>query len=426
MRLFLIGSLYMPRFFLPLVLSVLLGGCTSVDTRSPKEKMARQVVFTVNELSDGIKSSYAKGTLANIGDESGSIKIQIIIQDILNLHNLKKIAQWPIKSLGLHAIVAEIGQKRKVGELISELETDFRVETVQAVKSYKLHSYNDPYFQLQNTVNSDGIEHIHSLATGKGVVVGVIDTGIDRRHSELYGRVVYSRNFVDHDQGRFDQDEHGTTVAGIIGSTANNDLGIVGVAPDVQLMAFKACWHDTLTKQASCDSVSLMRALVDVLNEAPDVLNLSLSGPYDPLIEMLLRTVSNQGVVLVGAKDDKKEESFPASLAEVIAVGTSLGNTGGNTQLVLAPGTDILTTTPGSTYAFRSGSSLASAYVSGIAALIRERRPSMSGEEIEMRLRNTATFKIDSVPVVDICAALRRGNEICPNASLARVNGVQD
>ena len=111
---------------------------------------------------------------------------------------------------------------------------------------------------------------------------------------------------------------------------------------------------------------------------------------------------------------------------EVIAVGTPLGSAGGNTQLVLAPGTDILTTTPGSTYAFRSGSSLASAYVSGIVALMKERRPSMSGKEIEMHLRNTATFKIDSVPVVDICAALRRENEICPNASLAKVNGTQE
>ena len=232
MRPSLTGSLTVPRFFLLLLLGAFLGGCTSVDTRSPKEKMARQVVFTVNESSDEIKSSYAKGTLDNIGDESGGIKIQIIIQDILNLHNLKKIAQWPIKSLGLHAIVAEIGQKRRIDELISELETDFRVETVQAVKSYKLHTYNDPYFQLQNTVNSDDIEHIHSLATGKNVVVGVIDTGIDRGHSELHGRVVYSRNFVDHDQDRFDQDEHGTTVAGVIGSAANNCLLYTSDAAD--------------------------------------------------------------------------------------------------------------------------------------------------------------------------------------------------
>ncbi len=416
----------MRHFFLLLVLGVLLGGCASADIRSLKEKMARQVVFTINESSDEMKSSYAKGTLESIGDESGGIKIQIIIQEILNLHNLKKIAQWPIKSLGLHAIVAEIGQKRKIDELISELETDDRVETVQAVKSYKLHTYNDPYFHLQNTVNSDDIEHIHSLATGKDVVVGVIDTGIDRGHSELHGRVIYSRNFVDHDQHRFDQDEHGTTVAGVIGSAANNDLGIVGVAPDVQLMAFKACWHDKLTQQASCDSISLMRALATVLNQEPDILNLSLSGPYDPLIEMLLRMANDQGVVLVGAKDDKKGESFPASMPEVIAVGTPLGTTGRASRVVLAPGTDILTTTPGSTYAFRSGSSLASAYVSGIAALMKERQPALSGRQIEMQLRNTATVKIDSVPVVDMCAALRQENEICPNTSLAQVDGVQE
>ena len=103
-----------------------------------------------------------------------------------------------------------------------------------------------------------------------------------------------------------------------------------------------------------------------------------------------------------------------------------LGSTVGKTRLVLAPGTDILTTTPGSTYAFRSGSSLASAYVSGIAALMKERQPAMSGKEIEMHLRNTATVKIDSVPVVDMCAALRRKNEICPNTSLAQVNGAQE
>ena len=83
MRPSLTGSLTVPRFFLLLLLGAFLGGCTSVDTRSPKEKMARQVVFTVNESSDEIKSSYAKGTLDNIGDESGGIKLQIIIQDFM-------------------------------------------------------------------------------------------------------------------------------------------------------------------------------------------------------------------------------------------------------------------------------------------------------------------------------------------------------
>jgi subtilisin family serine protease len=415
--------------------SLLMAGCTSVDTRPPKEQMARQVVFTISAEPGQEATDFSKVGLDQMTDPKG-VKIQLAIQDILRLHNLRKIAEWPIKSLGLQAVVAEIGKKTKLTDLISALSRDKRVETVESVKTYKLHTYNDPYFDLQNTVNNDDIEHIHKLATGKGVVVGVVDTGVDRDHPELRDRIIYSHNFVSHDQIRFDQDEHGTTVAGIIGSTANNDLGIVGVAPDVKLMAFKACWHDTLTQAASCDSVSLMKALMAVLKQQPDILNLSLSGPSDPLIESLLKAASDQGIVLVSARDEKRRNSFPASMTEVIGVGTPLGisqsasipvsasGLNGMTDDpygVLAPGTDILTTTPGATYAFRTGSSLASAYVSGIAALMKERQPALSGRQIELHLRNTSRVIINTIPVVDMCAALRRNDELCPGNSMTQV-----
>lgn len=415
--------------------SLLIVGCTSVDTRPPKEQMARQVVFTISAEPGQDATDFSKAGLDQMTDPKG-VKIQLAVQDIIRLHNLRKIAEWPIKSLGLQAVVAEIGRKTKLTDLISALSHDERVETVEDVKTYKLHAYNDPYFDLQNTVNNDDIEHIHKLATGKGVVVGIVDTGIDRAHPELRDRIVYSQNFVSHDQTRFDEDEHGTTVAGIIGSVANNDLGIVGVAPDVKLMAFKACWHDKLTQAASCDSVSLMKALMAVLKQQPDILNLSLSGPSDPLIASLLKAASDKGIVLVSARNEKRRNSFPASMTEVIGVGTPLGisqaasipfsaaglsGTTDDLYGVLAPGTDVLTTTPGATYAFRTGSSLASAYVSGIAALIKERQPALSGRQIELHLRNTSRVKIDTMPVVDMCAALRRHDEMCPSNSMAQV-----
>jgi len=415
--------------------SLFMVGCTSVDTRPPKELMALQVVFTISAEPGQEATDFSKADLDQMTDPK-DVKVQLAVQDILRLHNLRKIAEWPIKRLGLQAVVAEIGKKTKLTDLISVLSRDERVETVESVKTYKLHTYNDPYFDLQNTVNNDDIEHIHTLATGKGVVVGVVDTGVDRDHPELRDRVIYSHNFVSHDQIRFDQDEHGTTVAGIIASTANNDLGIVGVAPDVKLMAFKACWHDTLTQAATCDSVSLMKALMAVLKQQPDILNLSLSGPSDPLIESLLKAASDQGIVLVSARDEKRRNSFPASMTEVIGVGTPLGisqaasvpvsasglsGTTDGPYGVLAPGTDILTTTPGATYAFRTGSSLASAYVSGIAALMKERQPALTGRQIELHLRNTSRVIIDTMPVIDMCAALRRNDELCPGNSMAQI-----
>ncbi len=399
------------------VLGVLASGCTSIDNRPIEERLAHQVVFTVS-VDDGTQANAYSDSFKDVTKSRRTTSL--VIQDILNLHGLKKIAQWPIKALGLHAVVAEFSRKRKRRALLSELETDVRVESVQSVKSYRLLAYNDPYFELQSAVNSDHIEQIHELATGKNVVVGVIDTGMDRSHPELDGSIIYSRNYVGHDQLRFDRDEHGTSVAGVIASAVNNEVGIVGVAPDVKLMAFKACWHDPRTRRASCDSFSLMKALVDVLKQQPDILNLSLSGPDDPLIRRLLRTASDQGIVLIGARDTTRETSFPSSMPEVIAVGTPLdSDTSPSGYGVLAPGTDILTTTPGATYAFRSGSSLASAYVSGVAALIMERQPTLSGKQIETHLRDTARDRVGAVPVVDICAAVRRGREVCPDTAIA-------
>ncbi|MDA0273049.1 MAG: S8 family serine peptidase, partial [Proteobacteria bacterium] len=195
---------------------------------------------------------------------------------------------------------------------------------MQSVKLYTLMSYNDPYFALQNTVNGDRIDSIHEISTGKNVVVGLVDTGVDRWHPELIDKIVYTRNLVEDDQASFDGDEHGTAVAGVIASAANNDLGIVGVAPDVQLMVFKACRQEKKSRRTSCDSLSIIKALGDVLVQQPDILNLSLSGPRDGLIERLLREAYRSGIVLLGAVDESSglAESFPANMEEVIAVGT--------------------------------------------------------------------------------------------------------
>jgi subtilisin family serine protease len=404
-----------------LLVTVLLSGCVSMDSRPLEERFAHQVVFTVaNELAANptLLTSYSHASFTDIEPTLIKERSQSMIDGVIRFHRLRKVSQWTIKSLGLEAVVAEFGGKKPMDEVIEDLAADERVDSVESVKAYRLLSYNDPYFQLQSYVKSDDIENVHRLATGKDVVIGVVDTGIDRTHPELKDRIIYSRNFVAHDQNRFDQDEHGTTVAGVIGSAANNELGIVGVAPDVKLMAFKSCWQDMLTLRAECDSVSLMKALVDVINQQPDIVNLSLAGPDDFLIRRLLKAASDRGIVLIAAVDPGSKSSFPASMDEVIAVGapiTSAEET--DTSGIIAPGTDVLTTTPGATYAFRSGSSMSTAYISGVAALMKERQPTLSGEQIRVHLRSTSSSVIGVVPVVDMCAAVSQNGEACkPNS----------
>ncbi len=410
----------------PKIVSILavamISSCASVDNRPVEEQFSRRVVFTIsNDLAadSSMITSYSQGTPQVLEAARVKEKSQLIIDGVLRFHRLKKVSQWTVKSLHLEAVVAEFSGKKTLDEVIADLDADNRVDSVVPVKVYRLLTYNDPYFQLQSSVKSDDIEYVHQLATGKDVVVGIVDTGIDRDHPELRDRIIYSRNFVRHDQRRFDGDEHGTSVAGVIASAANNDLGIVGVAPDVKLMAFKACWQDVVTHRASCDSVSLMRALIDVIDQQPDIVNLSLSGPDDPLIRKLLINANDLGIVLIAAVDPKSDSSFPASMKEVIAVGSLLSLDASDDNLgILAPGTDVLTTTPGATYAFKSGNSMSTAYISGIAALMKERQPTLSGEQIRIHLRSTSSSNSGSVPMVDMCAAVSRNDEPCGSDSV--------
>ncbi|MBD3648846.1 MAG: S8 family serine peptidase [Pseudomonadales bacterium] len=402
------------RTRIPVIIAslLLLGGCANLQwSPSDEERFARQLVFTISNDRDEPQSEPFAG--AESEEDSASL-----ISKILRFHGLKKIAQWSVKTLGLEAIVAEVRGQKSVDEVVSALRSDGRVQSVQPVVTYKVLTYNDPYFDLQNSVNHEDIERVHGLATGKGVVVGVVDTGVDREHPELAGRLVYSRNFVDHD-GRFDSDEHGTAVAGVISAEANNKVGIVGVAPDTRLMVFKACWQDV--RGASCDSISLMKALMDVLERRPDILNLSLSGPEDPLIRQLLAAAHRNGMILIGAVDPQQGMSFPASMDEVIAVSSSLiPDDYVPERGVIAPGTDVLTTTPGATYAFKSGSSIATAYVSGVIALMKERSPSLSSAEAVLNLESSASSRIHKLPVVNLCEAViqRSRGEVCPSGAL--------
>jgi subtilisin family serine protease len=103
----------------------------------------------------------------------------------------------------------------------------------------------------------------------------------------------------------------------------------------------------------------------------PQVLNLSLVGPRDPLLERLLLKAHDESVVLVAARpaDRTAANAFPAMMDQVIDVGSSASETPKAGLSLYAPGEQIIVALPGDAYDFRSGSSLAAAHVSGIVAL---------------------------------------------------------
>ena len=137
-----------------------------------------------------------------------------------------------------------------------------------------------------------------------------------------------------------------------------------------EIVALRACWTvDEGTGRARCSSLSLAQALGAALELGADVINLSLSGPRDPLLERLIDAALAQGAIVVAAwpDDESAGGDFPASHPGVIAVGASGPTMLGPPELLRAPGREVLSTVPDADYAFFTGNSMSAAFVAGVA-----------------------------------------------------------
>jgi subtilisin family serine protease len=317
-------------------------------------------------------------------------------------------------SLNEECIVFEIPRSHTVDEILRRLRADPRVGTAQPIASFDTLSgdagYNDPYAHLQRSIQALDLEKAHRWATGKGVRIAVIDTGVDVSHPDLRGRIARVGNFVERGEQEFTNDIHGTAVAGVIAAETNNQVGIVGVAPQAEIYALKACWPKAPgTREAVCDSYTLARAIDFAIQQGVQILNFSLGGPHDPLLARLIGAALQRGIIVVAADPGDNQRSFPASLPGVIAVvgvdqvAVAPRPRAGPPDLG-APSADILSTVPHGSYDFFSGSSLAAAQVSGVAALLLEREPHLAPAQLADVLRQTSRHHSPSQ--VDACAAL--------------------
>jgi hypothetical protein len=339
--------------------------------------------------------------------------VERILTQLAREHRLERVDGWPIASLSVYCEVFAVTDDRSLDAVIAELKADSRVELVQRMNVFQTQAagYDDPYADLQASSVQMDVEHAHRLATGRGISIAIIDSAIDASHPDLHGRVRVARNFVDAGPAPRGGEIHGTAIAGIIASAANNRVGIVGVAPDVTIASLRACWavtHDSVAAQ--CSSFSLARALEVAMDLKPNVVNLSLAGPDDPLLDRLLDEMIARGIIVVTAQPEHGQNGyeFPSSHARVLAAHSAADVLDSASPYVLgAPSTDVLTTTPGAQYAFLSGNSLAAANTSGVVALLMERDPHLDVARIAEVLTDTTT-KEDGKASINACRALER------------------
>ncbi len=406
----------MRRFFLLAPLALAIGGCAGTPSFQPQRadpaNAERQILLTVPQDAAAIALTGPPGKryLRRRGYRA-SPTVDRTLDQIAMEHELQRVEGWPIRSLGVYCEVLEVADSESVEAIIQQLSSDPRVDLVQRMNIFETLAsrYDDPYGEMQSAVLDLGVEQAHSLATGRGVTVAVIDSAVDTAHPDLAGRVTLSRDLVDTPRAPARGEVHGTAVAGVIGSLVNNSEGIIGVAPDVDIAALRACWPAANDPGgAHCSSFTLAQALEAAIEVEPQIINLSLAGPFDPLLSRLLDKAIERGAVIVTAHPEAGEQAteFPASHPLVIVAHSPTVSANSSSRYTLpAPANEILTTTPNSGYGFLSGSSLAAAHVSGVIALLMERDPSIDTESVVSLLTSTSVFS-GTRTTINACRAL--------------------
>jgi subtilisin family serine protease len=316
-----------------------------------------------------------------------SASASTVIRDLARAHSLTLVSEWPIERLQMHCVLFRIPPGTTREAVLQRLATDKRVLIAQPLNEFEsASSFDDPYAKLQANVNALDVADAHRVSLGAGVRVAVIDTGVDTSHPDLAGRTVATRNYIDEDEAAFRADRHGTQVAGLIAAAANNGIGIVGVAPGVKLLAYKACWQPNASASGRCNSFTIAQALADALAAKAQIINLSLVGPVDPLLTALVEKATRSGVIVVGAASADPRFGFPAKLPNVLPVAESEDAQRPGENLLRAPARDIVTLVPDGHYDFASGSSLATAQVTGVVALLLARNQKLGVERLRAML----------------------------------------
>lgn len=246
------------------------------------------------------------------------------------------------------------------------------------------------------------IPELWKHSKGRGIRVAVLDTGIDFEHPELRDAIIDARDFTNSLSGPKDVQGHGTHVAGIIAARQNN-AGITGVAPESNLLIGKV-----LGDNGSGSANALVQGIYWAIKNNAHIISMSLGGSmYSAEIHQAMKDAVHAGIFIIcAAGNDTHMDTvnFPAFLREAVSVG-ALNRNGKVTQFsskgyqvdIMAPGEDILSTFPPSSYASLSGTSMATPFITGVVALMLAKHRDIGGQtpirnqmELIQHLRKTA------------------------------------
>jgi len=399
------------RGLLLLLLAVFSGGAFAMPKDTPQDQ-ARELLVMLR--APAVHDTPEAGYVGDYRNAPGRAARARIARKLADANGLTVRNDWAMPALGVDCYVLQARDESAVAPAVEALARDPRVESVQAMQQFEVLS-DDPLSPAQPAQKLWNLDEVHRHATGRGVTVAVIDSGVAAMHADLRGQVAASRDFVEDDTARVVPEMHGTEVAGLIAARADNALGIAGVAPQARLLALRACSQSDGNPRARCSSFTLAKALQFAIDQRAQVINLSLGGPRDVLLGRLLAVAVTRGASVVAAVDPHATDGgFPASQPGVIAVA---GDPSRALPLraFLAPADALPTTTVDGGWGLVNGTSFAAAQVSGLIALLRDAAPNLRGNRVRDALAGVpALGSAAARPLpIDACAAFARAGPGC-------------
>jgi subtilisin family serine protease len=341
----------------------------------------------------------SEGTQA--ASESPIIQGKILIQLHSNQNANEMIAL--LGTLGYSAIDAGMAS----GALLVDVPAGHEQETADILKATSGAAYaepvymasalglvpNDTYYSLQTNLAAINAAGGWQYFTGSsGVIVAIIDTGLDLTSADFSGRLVEGYDFVNYDSTPMDDNGHGSHVAGIMAATGNNDYGIAGLDWSAKIMPIKV-----LDSTGHGSDLNVYRGIMYAVDHGANVINLSLGfDGYSYLVESAVNYAYQHGVTIVASSGNSNlSVTFPANLPHVIAVGSVddsenkavYSNYGDDLDLV-APGNSVFSLT-NTGYSYKTGTSMAAPQVSGLASLLRG-ITSLSPDQTESLMKSTS------------------------------------
>ena len=336
----------------------------------PKPKPVKKVVVRSNFNKDEIVLLYpskSKGDVKRVTEQYG----------------LKTVEKVNLSSIKTGMLRASTGGKNplKLSKVINKAEKNIEATTNNSfdLASFSLLPASEN--SSNYSINATGVGAVHKTTKGRGVKICMVDTPIDIFHPSFAKARIDTIDFTDYTPDRVGSLMHGTLVAGVIISQNEH----IGIAPKAHLLSVGAFSYSKKTPhRLQGTSANIARAIDSCIQYKADIINLSFTGGRDSLVEKVVKKAIDKGIVVIAAAGNGGHWGstvYPALIPGVLTATATdknrklyqMANRGSFVDIA-APGVNVLTLAPGDKYELASGTSISTAHVTGIVALLLSQR----------------------------------------------------